>query len=117
MTPNIKRLSMALSMFVVLATVYHQSFNGRPTSSGTTYDHWNGMTCASNVYPFGTQLIVHYKGKSAYVTVNDRLAKYIKDGRVDLSGKAMQTLTGSWKPITINVEVEVFYRPDSLKKK
>ena len=112
-----KKYNYWLSLFLVLATVYHPLFDGKRTASGDKYNHWKGLTCASNVYPFGTRLIVHYKDMSVQLIVNDRLSKKFKDRRVDLSGKAMYVLTGSWQPTSITVEVEAFYPPKVLKKK
>ena len=54
---------------------------GPSTATGEPFDPW-GMTAAHPDLPFGTDLLITYKDKSAVVRVNDR-GNY--DGRWDLS--------------------------------
>jgi rare lipoprotein A len=55
------------------ATYYGKAFHGNTTTSGEIFD-MNAMTCASNVFPFGTILkVVNVEnGKSVVVRVTDR---------------------------------------------
>lgn len=53
----------------IYATWY--DLHGRRTASGQLMDRFK-LTCASNFYPIGTNLIVSYKCKSVRVLVNDR---------------------------------------------
>lgn len=54
-------------------TWYGGKFHGRLTASGERFNQ-NALTCASNKYKFGTQLIVtnQANGKSVTCRVNDR---------------------------------------------
>jgi rare lipoprotein A len=54
------------------ASFYHDKYQGRVTRSGEIFDQ-HKMTCASNVYPIGTVLLVTniLNNKSVKVKVND----------------------------------------------
>ena len=54
-----------------LASWYGPGFAGSQTASGDVFDP-NAFTAAHKTLPFGTQLTVSYRGRSAQVTVNDR---------------------------------------------
>lgn len=66
-------LTLSLSATAHYATWYGGKFHGRLTASGERYNQ-NALTCASNKYKFGTQLIVtnQANGKSVTCRVNDR---------------------------------------------
>ena len=66
-------LVLILSANAHYATWYGGKFHGRLTASGERYDQ-NALTCASNKYPFGSELVVTNKanGKSVTCRVNDR---------------------------------------------
>ena len=98
-------------LFLITASVYHVKFHNRGTKSGDRYDHYKGYTCAADLtrFPIGTMIAVTYNGKRIVVRVNDRIGTHKK--RLDLSGRAMKDLTGSWKPVLIDVDAKVL-KPD-----
>jgi rare lipoprotein A len=55
------------------ATWYGKAFHGNTTTSGKIFD-MNAMTCANNIFPFGTKLKVTNveNKKSVIVEVTDR---------------------------------------------
>ena len=57
-----------------IATFYSSKFEGKKTASGEAYDK-TGLTAAHKTYAYGTKLRVTNlaNGKSAVVTVNDRI--------------------------------------------
>jgi rare lipoprotein A len=70
----------------VLASWYGPGFKGLPTASGEPYDP-SGYTTAHKRMPFGTQLVVSYRGRSVEVRVNDR-GPYVPGRKLDLSRAA-----------------------------
>jgi rare lipoprotein A len=72
----------------VLASYYGEWFTGKPTASGELYDP-NSYTAAHPYLPFGTRLLVSYNGRSAIVTVNDRMPSG-SERNLDLSLAAAQ---------------------------
>ncbi len=75
-----------------IASYYADEYDGRPTSSGETYD-MHAMTAAHRTLPFGTMVRVTNieNGKSVDVRINDRGP--FKAGRIiDLSLEAAQRL-------------------------
>lgn len=73
-----------------LASWYGPGFEGHPTANGEPYNP-NGYTTAHKTLPFGTNLMVSYKGHSVPVRVNDRGP--FTDGReLDLSQAAARDL-------------------------
>jgi rare lipoprotein A len=70
----------------VLASWYGPGFRGLQTASGEPYDP-SGYTAAHKRVPFGTELLVRYKGRSVQVTVNDR-GPYFGQRKLDLSSGA-----------------------------
>jgi rare lipoprotein A len=73
-----------------LASWYGPGFAGAPTASGDVFDP-NAFTAAHKTLPFGTQLTVSYRGRSAQVTVNDR-GPYTGGRDLDLSQGAAEYL-------------------------
>ena len=73
-----------------LASWYGGGFRGSLTASGEVFDP-NSYTAAHRRLPFGTQLTVRYRGRSAQVTVNDR-GPYTVGRELDLSRAAAQSL-------------------------
>jgi rare lipoprotein A len=61
------------------ATFYSSKFEGKKTASGEAYDK-TGLTAAHKSYAYGTKLRVTNlaNGKSAVVTVNDRMSRSSK---------------------------------------
>ena len=73
-----------------LASWYGPGFDGSLTASGEVFDP-SGFTAAHRRLPFGTQLTVRYRGRSAQVTVNDR-GPYSGGRDLDLSQGAAEAL-------------------------
>ena len=73
-----------------LASWYGPGFSGSPTASGDVFDP-SAFTAAHKTLPFGTQLTVSYRGRSAQVTVNDR-GPYTGGRDIDLSQGAAEYL-------------------------
>lgn len=87
-------LTVSLSATAKYATWYGGKFHGKLTASGERFNQ-NALTCASNKYKFGTQLIVTnlYNGKSVTCTVNDR-GEFDKYGvSLDLSKAAFAKIS------------------------
>lgn len=51
--------------------MYGDDFDGRPTASGEIFDQY-AFTCAHKTLPFGTWLLISFRGRSVVVKVNDR---------------------------------------------
>lgn len=85
---------------VYKVTFYHDMFQGRPTRSGEIFDQ-NKLTCASNLYPFGTKLKLTNveNGKSVIVKVND--TGDFETVHLDLSKRAFKALENLEKGIAI----------------
>jgi rare lipoprotein A len=73
-----------------LASWYGPGFSGSPTASGDVFNP-NAFTAAHKTLPFGTQLTVSYRGRSAQVTVNDR-GPYTGGRDLDLAQGAAEYL-------------------------
>jgi rare lipoprotein A len=76
-----------------LAKFYDDSFHGRQTASGATYDK-NKLTAAHKSLPFGTKVKVlnPANGKSVIVEINDR-GPYVKGRIIELSKRAADQLS------------------------
>lgn len=74
------------------ASFYHDSFNGKETSNGETYDK-DDFTAAHLSYPFNTILLVTNKknNKSIVVRVNDR-GPFKRSRIIDLSRSAAKKI-------------------------
>lgn len=73
-------MTTATAIIIVLAstTYYGDELAGELTASGEVFDP-TGFTCATWLYPLGTELIVRWQDKEVTVVVNDRC-----DHRTDL---------------------------------
>lgn len=73
-------MTTATAVIIVLAstTYYGDELAGELTASGEVFDP-TGFTCATWLYPLGTELIVRWEDKEVIVVVNDRC-----DHRTDL---------------------------------
>jgi len=93
------------------ASWYGNSFHGRPTASGESYD-MHEFTGAHRDLPFGTVIKVKNlrNGKEVVVRVNDR-GPYIKSRIVDLS-RAAASMLGIVSRGTARVSIEVISFPD-----
>jgi rare lipoprotein A len=88
------------------ATFYSNRFEGKKTASGEVYDK-KALTAAHPRYAFGTRLRVTNleNGKSAVVTVNDRM-KRTAQGVIEVTPR-VASLLGFAKAGTARVRVEV----------
>lgn len=73
-----------------LASWYGPGLEGNLTASGDAFDA-NAFTAAHKTLPFGTQLTVSYRGRSAQVVVSDR-GPYTGGRALDLSQGAAEYL-------------------------
>ena len=73
-----------------LASWYGPQVKGLPTASGEAFDP-QGYTAAHKTLPFGTDLLVSYRGRSVAVTVNDR-GPYVGGRELDLSRAAARDI-------------------------
>nr|WP_084596041.1 septal ring lytic transglycosylase RlpA family protein [Flavobacterium beibuense] len=91
----------------VIATYYHDKFNGRKTSSGERFDNTK-YTAAHKSLPFGTQVRVTNltNGKYVDVTVNDR-GPFSKKLEIDLTKKAFMEITGNKNYGILKVKIEI----------
>jgi rare lipoprotein A len=89
-----------------MATFYSEKFVGKKTASGEAYDK-GGLTAAHRSYAYGTKLRVTNlaNGKSAVVTVNDRMPRTSRSV-IELTPRVARLLgfVGSGKA-TVMVEV------------
>ena len=88
------------------ATFYGNRFEGKKTASGEVYDK-KALTAAHRKYAYGTRLRVTNlaNGKSAVVTVNDRM-KRSAQGVIEVTPR-VASLLGFAKAGTARVRVEV----------
>ena len=88
------------------ATFYSSKFEGKKTASGEAYDK-AGLTAAHKTYAYGTKLRVTNlaNGKSAVVTVNDRMNRSAKSV-IEVTPRVASTL-GFAKTGHARVKVEV----------
>jgi rare lipoprotein A len=93
------------------ASWYGNSFHGRPTASGESYD-MHEFTGAHRDLPFGTVIKVKNlrNGREVVVRVNDR-GPFIKSRIVDLS-RAAASMLGIVSRGTARVSIEVISFPD-----
>jgi rare lipoprotein A len=98
--------------FFLVASWYGPDFQGRPTSSGETFD-MNALTCAHKEYPFGTRLKVTNtsNNKSVECIVNDR-GPFIKGRDIDLSYAAARQID-LIAPGIASVQIEIQGRDTS----
>lgn len=91
----------------VLATYYHDKFNGRKTTSGERF-HNQKYTAAHMKLPFGTMVRVtnENNGKWVDVKVNDR-GPYSKKLEIDLTKKAFMEIASRKGSGTFKVKMEI----------
>lgn len=73
---------------VVSVTYYGDSHAGQLTANGEVFDP-TGFTCATFLYPLGTELTIRWAGKEVIVVVNDRCDKLTQ---LDLSTRAFERI-------------------------
>jgi len=88
-------LSPALLLFnksdsKVVASYYHDKYQGRTTASGEPFDN-GAMTAAHKTLPFGTRVRVELGPRFVIVRINDR-GPFIKGREIDLSQAAFKKL-------------------------
>ncbi|MDR0229135.1 MAG: septal ring lytic transglycosylase RlpA family protein [Flavobacteriaceae bacterium] len=91
----------------VVATYYHNKFNGRSTASGEKF-HNSRMTAAHRTLPFGTIVKVTNpkNNKSVKVKINDR-GPFTKGREIDMSRSAFMKITDDKKKGLLNVNLKV----------
>lgn len=97
-----------------MASYYDDSFHGRKTASGQTYDKTK-YTAAHKTLPFGTKVRVKNpaNGKTVDVTINDR-GPYIKGRVIEISKRAAQQI-GLLQVKTAPVELILLTGPNATK--
>lgn len=92
---TMRLLSIVIASFLAITSANAETViaswykHGKKTANGERYNPY-GYTAAHRTYPFGTVLLVTYKGKSVVVRINDR-GPFIKGRKLDLSyGAAMK---------------------------
>jgi len=83
LTARLKRAEERIQRLDMVASWYGPGFHGNISASGMVYDQ-NAYTCAHRTLPFGTVLVVEYKGKRITAVVTDR-GPYITGRDLDLS--------------------------------
>lgn len=78
------------SQMSIIASYYSYAFKGKTTANMEIFDPAE-MTAAHKHLPFGTCLLVKYKGRSVIVRINDR-GPYIWGRSLDLSHGAAKVL-------------------------
>lgn len=69
---------------------YYGAESGRRTASGERFVP-SGMTAAHRTLPFGTRLVVTYRGRSVVVRVTDR-GPFVRGRQLDLSVGAARAI-------------------------
>jgi len=82
----------------VRASVY---WEGKHTASGERFRP-HGLTAAHRRYPFGTRLLVKYRGRKVVVRINDR-GPFIRGRHLDLSLGAARRI-GCSGVCTVHIE-------------
>src|SRR5262245_25366494 len=105
-TMSVAVMAVAQPAETGVASFYSDKFQGKKTSSGEAYDK-SGLTASHKTLPYGTKVKVTNvaNGKSAVLTVNDRMAKSNK-AVVEVSRHAAEEL-GFVKSGKAKVKVEV----------
>jgi rare lipoprotein A (peptidoglycan hydrolase) len=71
-------------------TCYGEEFQGSPTASGVIFNMYD-FTCAHRTLPFGTWLLVTFRGRQTIVQVNDR-GPFVPGRVLDLSYGSAQSI-------------------------
>ncbi len=77
-------------LYAGYTTWYGEEFHGRPTASGVLFNMY-GFTCAHRTLPFGTWLLVSFRGRQTIVQVNDR-GPFVPGRVLDLSLGAAKSI-------------------------
>ena len=97
------------------ASFYHDSFNGKETSNGETYDK-DDFTAAHLTYPFNTILLVTNKknNKSIVVRVNDR-GPFKRSRIIDLSRSAAKKIgMVPFGVVPVKIKILNFFNPGNM---
>lgn len=87
---QVSKLEKRVQRLDMTASWYGPGFHGRITASGMRYDQ-AAMTCAHKSLPFGTVLVVEYRGKRVTCVVTDR-GPYVQGRDIDLSKGVADTV-------------------------
>lgn len=101
MTLSVAQALVALLIMAVLtgpawaatASWYGESFHGRTTANGETYNQWaySPYTAAHKTLPFGTLVLVRRGERQVTVCINDR-GPFIEGRDIDLNRAAAEAL-------------------------
>ncbi len=86
--PSLSDFERTGIVFSGYTTCYGEEFHGTPTASGVIFNMYD-YTCAHRTLPFGTWLLVTYRGRQVIVQVNDR-GPFVPGRVLDLSWGAAQ---------------------------
>ena len=91
----------------VIASYYHNKFNGRKTASGETFSNTK-LTAAHKTLSFGTTVKVTniVNNKSVIVKINDR-GPFTKGREIDLSKKAFDEISDKSTHGELKVNIEI----------
>lgn len=91
----------------VVASYYHDKFNGRKTASGEVFNN-KKQTAAHKKLDFGTTVKVTNRanGKWVLVKINDR-GPFSRGREIDLSKKAFMDITDDPSKGTLEVDIEI----------
>ncbi|WP_418887960.1 septal ring lytic transglycosylase RlpA family protein [Myroides oncorhynchi] len=91
----------------VIASYYHNKFNGKRTASGEKF-HNSGMTAAHKSLPFNTKVkVTNLKNnKSVKVRINDR-GPFSKGREIDLSKKAFMKIADHKNDGLLRVDIKI----------
>jgi rare lipoprotein A (peptidoglycan hydrolase) len=84
---DFERTGIAFSGYT---TSYGTEFDGQPTASGVVFN-MHDFTCAHRTLPFGTWLLVTFRGKMVVVQINDR-GPFVPGRVLDLSQGAAESI-------------------------
>ncbi|SRR5690554_530052 len=106
-TTSVKNLKTKPYKKKVVASYYHDKFNGRKTANGETFDN-KKQTAAHKKLPFGTTVKVTNRanGKWVLVRINDR-GPFAKGREIDLSKKAFMDITDNPSKGLLDVDIEI----------
>lgn len=102
-----KAISKSSTPDVVVASYYHNKFNGRKTASGEKFRN-SKLTAAHKTLPFGTIVKVtnSSNNKSVKVRINDR-GPFVKGREIDLSKKAFMQIADHKDQGLLKVRIKV----------
>ena len=99
-------MNISIITVLVVTTFYSEAHQGKTMANGHPFDK-DAFTCASYLYPLGTELRVTYEGKTVQVIVTDRCDDKTQ---LDLSERAFEHIA----PLDMGrIQAEVVFDLDS----